>query len=112
MLESARDVIRCLVTYNDWWQPRTGSVTKMPSIKRKDRGDGLHANLLQTLDERTELCRRMKRLSDRDRSILFLFYVRQLHVDDIAGAVGISRRQCFRRRNMAVSELATAGDGR
>lgn len=106
MLESRPDAIRCLVTYTDWWQPPTSSVMKVGGARLdKNIGDGLNPGILETLEERTELNRRVRRLADADRLLLFLFYVRQLHVDDIADAVGISRRQCYRRRNSALQRI-------
>ena len=105
LLTTSSEVIRCLVTYTDWCQLSSGSVTKLPPRGRKTHSDGLRAGLLDGLDERTELMRRMHTLGDHDRTLLFLWYVRQLHVDDIASAIGISRRQCFRRRANAINAL-------
>ena len=101
MLETRESVIRALITYTDWWQPATASVFR---VARRDgqAGDGIPPGLLDTLDERTELCRRMRPLADRDRELLYLWYLRQLPVDDIAQTLHISRRQCFRRRASAI----------
>ena len=41
----------------------------------------------------------------RSRRILFLWYVKQLPAQDISKQVGISRRQCFRRRARAIRIL-------
>jgi len=65
----------------------------------------MRPGLLETLDERTELCRRMQLLEDRDREVLILWYVMQLEARDIAKALHISRRQCFRRRAAAIRKL-------
>jgi DNA-directed RNA polymerase specialized sigma subunit len=108
-LGSADQVIRSLVRYTDWWQPATASVYRILG-KRSATGDGIPAGLLDTLDERTELCRRMALLSDRDRALLFLWYVKQDEVRDIARALKISRRQCFRVRANAIRALINAGD--
>ena len=108
LLDTPREVIRCLVTYNDWWQPGSASFVQL-GRKRKDRSDGLHPRLVETFEERVELCRRMEALNERDRNILFLWYVEQLHVEDIARETGISRRQCFRRRAHAVQAIADHG---
>src|SRR6266542_3250400 len=70
-----------------------------------DLGDGIRQGLLETLDERAELCRRMRRMDDADRLILFLWYVKQLSAQEISKEVGISRRQCFRRRARAIRFL-------
>lgn len=108
-LSTPAEVINCLVTFADWWQPSTSSFMSIQGCKRKDRSDGLHPGLVNTLELRSELCLRMELLSHKDRELLFLWYVRQLHVDDIASITHISRRQCFRRRSSAVRRLVDAG---
>jgi DNA-directed RNA polymerase specialized sigma subunit len=113
VLESAREVVRCLVTYNDWWQPTTGSVLAVGGARRdKQLGDGLRSGLVDSLDERMELSRRTQLLTERDRSLLFLYYVKQMHVDDVAKQLGMSRRQCFRRRAAAIDQIVAAGETR
>jgi len=47
----------------------------------------------------------MRQISEVDRQILFLWYVKQLSARDIARAVGISRRQCCRHRASAIKAL-------
>jgi DNA-directed RNA polymerase specialized sigma subunit len=110
VLESGREVVRCLVTYNDWWQPSTGSILKVGAARvDKTIGDGLRAGLLETIEERFELCRRVALLSSKDRMLLFLWYVSQQHVDDIATQLRVSRRQCFRRRAQSIRKIVEAG---
>lgn len=111
LLSSPRDVIRGLVTYTDWWQPGSTSVMQVgPARRTQGTHDGIPPGLLDSLDERAELCRRMQSVDERDRWLLFLWYVRQLAVEDIAGALGISRRQCFRRRSAAIRKLVELGE--
>jgi DNA-directed RNA polymerase specialized sigma subunit len=110
VLDSRREVVRCLVTYNDWWQPSTGSILKVGAARLdKSIGDGLRAGLLETIEERVELSRRVGQLSEIDRRLLFHWYVRQQHVDDIAAQLRVSRRQCFRRRAQAIKKIVDAG---
>lgn len=109
MLESPDAVIRALVTYTDWWQPITGSVVR--TGRRDGRaGDGIHPGLLGSLDLRDELCRRMLLLDERDRELLYLWYVRQLEAQEIAKHLRISRRHCFRRRATAVRTISEGGE--
>jgi hypothetical protein len=105
VLRTPDAIIRALVTYTDWWQPITGSVVR---TGRRDgfATDGIHPGLLDSLDVRGELCRRMQWIEDRDRELLYLWYVRQLEARDIARQLRISRRQCFRRRAAAIRVLA------
>jgi hypothetical protein len=57
-LSDPHAVTRCLVTYPDCVQPSTGSVLNFSGLKRKDRGDGLRAELTNGLELRVELNRR------------------------------------------------------
>ena len=111
MLDDSRSIVRALLTYTDWWQPVTTSILRVGRVDGH-AGDGIHPALLETIDERDELCRRMLLLADRDRELLYLWYLRQFPADDIARALKISRRQCFRRRAAALRTLADAeGNG-
>jgi DNA-directed RNA polymerase specialized sigma24 family protein len=111
VLDSGRAVVRSLITYSDWWQPATGSVLAVAGARRdSDFGDGLRAGLIETLDERTELRRRVGLLSERDRKLLVLWYVVQLPAQDIAKRVGVSRRHCFRLRAGAIRRIVELGE--
>lgn len=107
MLDSPRGVIHCLITYTDWWQPSTSSILQVGAGRRES--DGLREGLLDTLDERTELRRRVWQLDERDRQVLFLWFVRQLTVKEIAASVGMSRRHCARRKAAAVQAIVDLG---
>ena len=111
MLDSPDRVILALLTYTDWWQPSTTSVLQVGGARRSlEFGDGLRAGLLETLDVRTELRRRVSQLEDDDRELLFLWYVVQLEAQDIAKGLGISRRHCFRRRARAIRRIVELGE--
>ena len=111
-LRSPDEVVRLLVRYTDWWQPASTSLLQVGAARRAgERVDGRLLGLLSTLDVRTELCRRMQFVSERDRHILFLWYVKQASMEDIAREVGISRRQCFRRRADAIRKIVRMGEG-
>lgn len=110
MLSSASQVIRCLLTYTDWWQPSSASFIQVGAARRSTaESDGLRAGLLETLDERTELCRRVALLDDRLRRVLFLWYLAQLPVSQIARETGVSARQCQRLRARAVEQVVEVG---
>ncbi|MGH2806422.1 MAG: sigma factor-like helix-turn-helix DNA-binding protein [Actinomycetota bacterium] len=110
MLETSREVIRCLVMYPDWYQPPTSSIMKVGAARLdKNIGDGLNPGIVNTIDERTELCRRMTVLSERERLVLFLWYVKQMHCDDVADELGVSRRQAFRLKSKAIRAVVDYG---
>jgi DNA-directed RNA polymerase specialized sigma subunit len=111
VLETRRDVITALVRYTDWWQPVTSSILVAGAARRSHEfSDGIRDGLLDSLDERAELRRRMARLAERDRRVLFLWYVRELEVSEIAQALKLSRRQCFRIRAAAIHRLVEQGE--
>ena len=112
VLRTPDEVVRALLTYTDWWQPNTTSVMQVGAMRRSGKGftDGIPPGLLSTIDVRTELGRRMSLLGERARTVLFLWYVRQLAVSDIAKVIGTSRRHCFRLRASAVRTLVDLGE--
>ena len=111
MLDTEQQVVFCLLTYVDWWQPSTSSLLQVPAGRRNRRtSDGLRPGLLETMDVRSELSRRVLMLGDRDRKLLLLWYVEQLAVEDVARALRISRRQCFRRRAHAIRKIVELGE--
>jgi DNA-directed RNA polymerase specialized sigma subunit len=81
----------------------------MQISRRTSDSDGLHPGVLETLDERTELRRRVHLMEERDRHVLFLWYVRQLPLKQIARELGVSGRQCQRLRAKAVKTVVELG---
>lgn len=111
MFASVADVIRALVTITDWWQPNSSSLLQVGGARRSSGyGDGIRDGLFDTIGERSELARRVRLLEERDRRILFLWYVKELAAHEVAREVGISRRQCFRRRSAALRALVDRDD--
>jgi len=109
---SPAEVERGLVTYTDWWQPATSSVLQVGGARRSSGySDGVWLGLLDRLDERAELRRRMQLLVETDRHLLYLWYVAQLPAIEIARTLSISRRQCFRRRASAIRCIVNGGEG-
>ena len=111
LLSAPGQVIRCLVRYTDWWHPSSSSVIQVAGARRASGfADGIPEGVLDSLDEHTEICRRMLFLEERDRELLFLWYVKQLEVGEISKALHMSRRQCFRRRAGAIRKLVELGE--
>ena len=110
MLSTPKQVIWALLTYTDWWQPKTASVYHVGNRRPTFAADGIRGGLLDSLAERDELCRRMQRIGDRDRRLLYLWYLRQLPAHEIARDLRISRRHCFRLRAAAIREVVELGD--
>src|SRR5439155_3166619 len=111
VLDSPEQVIQCLLRYVDWRQPSTTSILQVGKERGKRMlSDGFRAGLLETLDERTELCHRVSQLAERDQELLLRWYVGQDSVEDIASTLRISRRQFFRRRAHAIRKIVELGD--
>jgi DNA-directed RNA polymerase specialized sigma24 family protein len=109
MLSTPRQVVWALITYTDWWQPNTSSVYQLGNRRDSYVSDGIRGGLLDTLSERDELCRRMQRVPEMNRRLLYLWYLRQLPVEEIARELRLSRRQCFRRRADAIKTIVELG---
>ena len=110
MLDSPNQVVWALITYTDWWQPNTESVYRVGARRGTFATDGIRDGLFDTLSERDELCRRMLQMRESDRRLLWLWYLRQLPVHEIAQDLRIGRRQCFRRRASAIQRIVELGD--
>ena len=110
MLSTARRVEWALITYTDWWQPNTASIYRVGGRRGSVDSDGLRGGLLDTLPQRDELRRRVHELPERDRHVLYLWYLRQLPAHEIAQELRISRRQCFRLRASAIRKIVELDD--
>lgn len=110
MLDTPAQVVGCLITYTDWWQPPTGSVLEVPRTRgRYEPARTFRPGFVEELDQRAELRRRVAFLEQVDRRILYLYYVENRRPRDISLAVGLSTRQCTRRRKAAVDFLVEVG---
>ena len=112
MLSTPKQVVWALITYTDWWQPSTASVYQVGNRRDSFASDGIRGGLLDTLPERDELCRRMQHVSEKNRHLLYLWYLQQLPVHEIARELRLSRRQCFRRRSDAIRTIVDLGEPR
>jgi DNA-directed RNA polymerase specialized sigma24 family protein len=98
------DVVRALGRYGDEAGPRTGSVMFVGGAPPRSR-DPFHPGVIAGMEERAELARRLRRLDDRDRLLVFLWYVRGWPVPNIAAHLGISRVHCYRVRDRALRAM-------
>ena len=99
MLCTPSEVIRCLVTYTDWWQPSTASVLQVGAARRSsETGDGLHPGVLDSLDERTELCRRVTQLDDRSQPARHRRRPRNLRCGEVGADESVGHRDEQRLR--------------
>lgn len=108
MLDTYAAVVRALVRFTDPLQPRTGSVT----VASGRPGNGelpFHPALLDGLEEREELRRRMACLPDEDATVLVRWYVEGASPEVIARDLRRSRRHVHRRRGAAVAALVALG---
>ena len=99
-------VISMLRRYREVFDPRTTSLL-LVSRQGFDPSQGpFRAGFLSRLDEREELRQRMAdRLAERERKLLFLWYVVELRPGDVARTIRVSRVHCYRLRNDALAAL-------
>src|SRR2546427_9683504 len=97
-------VISMLRRYRDVFEPKTTSLL-LVSRQGFDPSQGpFRAGFVSRLDEREELRRRMAdRLAERERQLLFLWYVAELRPGDVARPIRVSRVPCYRLRKDALS---------
>jgi len=106
-LSDVAGVVGALVRFGHSTGPRTRSVVFAGGKPPGDDPDPFLPGFLSDLDERTELTRRLKRLPDRERLLLFLWYIEGTPVTSISGTLGLSRAHCYRLRNQALRTLAS-----
>jgi hypothetical protein len=111
MLDTFLSVERALSRYTDCLQPRTGSVTALCRSGGGSAGSGspFHPALLEDLEEREELRRRMAWLSDEEAVVLFRWYIEGAKPEVIAAGLGRSPRHVYRRRSSAVTAIVALG---
>ena len=99
-------VISMLRRYRDVFEPKTTSLL-LVSRQGFDPSQGpFRAGFVSRLDEREELRRRMTdRLAERERKLLFLWYVVELRPGEVARRIRVSRVHCYRLRQAALSAL-------
>jgi hypothetical protein len=108
MLDTFATVERALARYTDAFQPRTSSVS---SLSRGSGGDHFpfHPSLLDGMDDRAELRRRMQWLDAEECLILVRWYVEGARPEVIAGALRRSVRHVYRRRVSAIERIVALG---
>jgi DNA-directed RNA polymerase specialized sigma24 family protein len=110
MLSSFASVERALTHYTDPLQPRTGSFTAVPRAGGSSgSGTVFHPALLDDLEERTELRRRMAWLDREEAVVLFRWYVEGAKPEAIARDLGRSLRHVYRRRTAGIEALVALG---
>ena len=109
MLATYASVEYALTHYTDCFQPRTGSVTSLGGGKSAGTGHPFHHALLEDLEERTELGRRMAWLEREEAVVLLRWYVEGARPEVIAAGLARSLRHVYRRRMSAIEALVALG---
>jgi DNA-directed RNA polymerase specialized sigma24 family protein len=109
MLDSFASVERALGRYTDALQPPSGSISAVPSARSSGDRFPFHPALLDGLEERAELRRRMTWLPDGEAVVLVRWYIEGARPDAIARHVGCSVRHVYRCRAAAIERLVAMG---
>jgi hypothetical protein len=113
MLDSFAAVERALARYTDPLQPRSGSISAVPTARAGADGAPFHPALLDGLEERAELRRRMAWLEEEAAVVLVRWYIEGVRPEAIARGLGRSVRHVYRRRADAIRllvDLGTSGE--
>jgi len=100
------DVARALARLGQEFEPRTGSILFAGGQARRTESEPFGPGFLSWMENRGELIRRLRQLDQRDRLLLFLWYVQAWPPYRVAERLGISRVHCYRLRNRALRALA------
>jgi len=109
MLDTYGAIESALRHFADPVQPRTGSVTTVPSGRSAGERVPFHASLLERLDERQELKARMQWLDDEEQVVLLRWYVEGARAETIAHHLRCSVRHVYRVRARAMARLVELG---
>ena len=109
LLESYPAVEEALWRFADAYQPRSSSITTVPS--GRITGDRLpfNAAFLDRLDERSELKARLAWLDHEEQIVVLRWYVEGAKPEAIARHLGRSVRHVYRVRARAVERLVDLG---
>ncbi|GFP25381.1 hypothetical protein HKBW3S43_01132 [Candidatus Hakubella thermalkaliphila] len=107
MLDTRQEVVRALVTLPDYYQIKSSSlITILARKKYYDKGrDPFGRKFLDNLEVRYELLRRLALLDERERNLLFMWYIETKPVVEIARKLHISRMHCYRLRLKALDNI-------
>jgi len=100
-------IVRALTRYGDELSPRTGSVLFV--VGSAARMEAFHPGVVSGLEERDDLRNALHALPERERELLFRWYVLGWPVSRIATALGISRVHCYRLRDRALRTITDDG---
>jgi hypothetical protein len=108
LFETPESVAHALKRYRDVFDPKTTSVILVLSRSGFEAPrEPFRNGFVDKLDEREELRRRMvERLCQRERRLLYLWYVADLPPSRVARSLGISRMHCYRLRKEALLALS------
>jgi len=113
MLDTFESIERALRHYADAVQARSTSIMACSSSGGGGDRFPFHPSLLDSLDERTELRRRMVWLEPEEREVLVGWYVSGLGPHTVAARMNRSVRHVYRLRRSAIEYLvsmSTAGE--
>jgi len=105
MFDEPGDIIRALVRFADCYDPKSASLMLVGTVTKDPHGDPFGGGFIANFDERAELLERMKRVDERARTLLVMWYVQARPVARIARALGISRVHCYRVQRRALAAM-------
>jgi DNA-directed RNA polymerase specialized sigma24 family protein len=109
ILDSFASVERALARYTDPLQPRSGSICALSTGRPGFDATPFHPALLDDLEERAELRRRIAWLEEEAAIVLVRWYIEGARPETIARELDRSVRHVYRRRTDAIRLLVALG---
>ena len=104
MFSDAHEIVRALERVRDYYDPRSTSIMTTGGAS-DPHAEPFRAGFISTLEERTEVVRRLGELDDRSRTLLVLWHIAGKPVTEIARTLKLSRMHCYRLRAAALNTM-------
>lgn len=111
MFQNRSHIVRALGRLEEGQGPNTTSLVAADRLQRDPSADPFYPGFLSGLERREELIRLLRGLDERSQRLLFLWFVGERPVTEIAAALGISRVHCYRLRDKALDQMIEASRG-
>ncbi len=104
-------IIKLLQILNDYYHIRSNSIVTIGSSRKNfHQYSPFRKGFLSSIDERTEIIKRLNRLEGRKKYILLRYYTFSKPISEISNQLKISQRHFYRLKKDALNQLTEDDD--